>query len=88
MNNKNFQGTNESKDEWNENDILSDDMFSLSNISNMISMSSNPNMSMPNMVNTPVNPNMYTANMPTLLNINSEEALQKSTQEKNFSNKK
>lgn len=88
MDNKNPNHLNESNDEWNEDDILRDDMFSLSNISNMISMSSNPNMTMPNMFSMPVNPNMYSANMPTLPNINSDESLQSSPKEKKISNKK
>jgi hypothetical protein len=39
MNDKNLDGTNNLEDEWDEDDILNDDLSSLSNMSNMISMS-------------------------------------------------
>jgi hypothetical protein len=39
MNDKNFDGANILEDEWDEDDILNDDLSSMSNISNMISMS-------------------------------------------------
>jgi hypothetical protein len=48
MNDKNLDGTNILEDEWNEDDILNDDLSSMSNISNMISMS---NVFMPNTPN-------------------------------------
>ena len=39
MNDKNLDGTNNLKDEWDEDNILNDDLSSMSNMSNMISMS-------------------------------------------------
>jgi len=39
MNDKNLDGTNILEDVWDEDDILNDDLSSMSNISNMISMS-------------------------------------------------
>jgi len=75
MNNKIFKDTKESEDLRSEDDILNDDLFSLSNLSNMISMSStNPNMYMPGLINLPTNPN-----------ISSDDPLQESTEEKKFS---
>lgn len=47
MNEKNekiFKDTEEPNDSRSADDILNDDMFGLSNMSNMISVSSNPNM--------------------------------------------
>lgn len=65
MNTKNLQDTKESNDEWNEDDILDHGMFSMSNMSNMVSVSSNSN--------------MYTSNTPTLDNSTTNDPLQKST---------
>lgn len=48
MNGKNLDGTNILEDEWDEDDILNDDLSSMSNMSNMISMS---NIFMPNTPN-------------------------------------
>ena len=70
MTNKNFENTNDPNKELDENDILNDDMFTLSNMSNMISMSSMPN--------------MYIPSMPTIVNINSGDALQEHREEKDF----
>lgn len=39
MNDKNLDGTNNLEDEWDEDNILNDDLSSMSNMSNMISMS-------------------------------------------------
>ncbi|MBU3190493.1 hypothetical protein K9O30_12075 [Clostridium bowmanii] len=82
MNEKIFKDTEEPEDTRSEEDILNEDIFSLSNMSNMISMSSNPNMYMPGIINLPINPNMYSANMP---NINSEDPLSESPEDKKFS---
>jgi len=81
MNNKDIEPTQKTNDglfeDDNSSDVWTDDMFNISNISNMISMSSNPNMHMPNMVNMPINPNMYMPNMPTIVNVNNDNLVQK-----------
>ena len=65
MDNKNFEDTKKSNNEWDENDILNEDMFNISNMSNMISMSSIPNMYTPNM-----------ASMPNIISLNSDVVLE------------
>ena len=82
MNEKIFKDTGEPEDTRSEEDILNDDMFSLSNISNMISMSSNTSMYMPGIINFPTNPNMYSANMSK---VNSNGDLKESREDKKFS---
>jgi hypothetical protein len=74
MSNKNFEDTEKSDNQLNENDILNDDMFNISNMTNMVSMSSIPNTYMPS--------------MPTIVNINSGDALQENREEKSFLYKK
>jgi hypothetical protein len=74
MDNKNWEDTKKTDEQWDENDILNDDMFNISNMSNMISMSSMSNMYMPS--------------MPTIVNINSGDTLEESREEKSFLNKK
>lgn len=82
MNEKIFKDTEEPDDPRSADDILNDDMFGLSNMSNMISVSNNPNMYMPGIINLPVNPNMYSANMP---NINNDDPLKENSEDKKFS---
>ena len=74
MDNKNWDDIKGPTDQWDENDILNNDMFDISNMSNMISMSSMPNMYMPN--------------TPTIVNINSADFLEKNREEKSFLNKR
>ncbi|MGV8983489.1 hypothetical protein [Clostridium sp.] len=74
MNKKIFKDTEEPNDSRSADDILNDDIFSLSNISNMISMSSNSSMYMPGMINFPINPN-----------INSTDPLKESSEDEKFS---
>lgn len=64
MDYKNFEDKKTLNNQWDENDILNEDMFNISNMSNMISMSNIPNMYMPNMVSTP---NGISRNKPVIL---------------------
>ncbi|MGH4139517.1 hypothetical protein [Clostridium sp.] len=71
MNEKIFKDTEDPNDTRSADDILNDGMFSLSNISNMISVSTNPNMYMSGIANLP--------------NINSDDPLKESPEDKKFS---
>ncbi|MGH4121106.1 hypothetical protein [Clostridium sp.] len=73
MKDKNLDDTNNLEDEWDEDDILSNDLSSMSNMSNMISIS---NIFMPN-----------TPNIPNILSINNDNILEDIFDENKENNK-
>jgi len=71
MDNMNLEDTSKTNN-LDENDILNEDNFNMSNMSNMISISNIPNMYMPNMSGIP---NIISLNSDVLLEENKEEEI-------------
>lgn len=72
MNNMKLEGTSKTNN-LDENDILNEDNFNMSNMTNMISISNIPNMYMPNMGGIP---NIISLNTDVLLGENKEEEIE------------